>query len=955
MHSMQNFIFIQRGKTQMSNENVDYKNTLNLPETGFPMRGDLAKREPVMLKNWYEKKLYQKIRQATKGKKSFILHDGPPYANGSIHIGHAVNKILKDIIVKSKTAAGFDSPYIPGWDCHGLPIELKVEGLVGKPGDKISAAQFREECRKYAHEQVEGQKKDFIRLGVLGDWDNPYLTMNYDTEANIIRTFAKVVENGHLYKGYKPVHWCLDCASSLAEAEVEYEDKTSPSIYVAFPATNESEVLNKFDITETGNGEIAAVIWTTTPWTLPSNRAIAVNADLDYQLLQFGDKRLILAKELVESVQKAVGEESVKVLGSAKGSDLELLRFNHPFYDYTVPVILGDHVTTDGGTGLVHTAPDHGQDDYIVGQKYGLEMAALINDAGLFNDHAPFFAGKGVFESNELVVEKLKETGRLLKLTKIRHSYPHCWRHKTPIIFRATPQWFIGMDANGLRPQALNEIKQVRWIPDWGQARIEKMVENRPDWCISRQRTWGVPVALFIHKDTEELHPRTLELVEEVAKRVEKSGIQAWWDLDPKELLGDEAESYKKVLDTLDVWFDSGATYSSVVKNRAEFNGLDADMYLEGSDQHRGWFMSSLMLSTATDNKAPYKQVLTHGFTVDGQGRKMSKSIGNIVTPQEVMDKFGGDILRLWVASTDYTGEMSVSDEILKRAADSYRRIRNTARFLLANLNGFDPKRDLVKPEEMIVLDRWAVDCALNAQKEIQEAYENYQFHAVVQRLMKFCSVEMGSFYLDIIKDRQYTTKADSLARRSCQTALWHIAEALVRWIAPILSFTADEIWQYIPGERGEFVFTEEFYNGLFPLNAEETMNDAYWQKVLKLRDEVNRVLEQARADKTIGAALEAEVTLYANDEYAKILSQLGNELRFVLITSKVEIKPLADADVEAGEVEGFRVKAIRSTHEKCPRCWHYSETIGQNPNHPTLCARCVENVDGNGEVRHFA
>ncbi|RZN55503.1 isoleucine--tRNA ligase [Avibacterium paragallinarum] len=939
----------------MSNETVDYKNTLNLPATGFPMRGDLAKREPAMLKNWYEKKLYDKIRQAAQGKKSFILHDGPPYANGSIHIGHAVNKILKDIIIKSKTAAGFDSPYILGWDCHGLPIELKVEGLVGKAGDKISAAQFREECRKYAYEQVEGQKKDFIRLGVLGDWDNPYLTMNYDTEANIIRTLAKVVENNHLYKGYKPVHWCLDCASSLSEAEVEYEDKTSPSIYVAFPAVDESAVLNQFNLTETGSGKIFAVIWTTTPWTLPSNRAIAVNADLDYQLLQFGDKRLILAKDLVESVQKALGEENVKVLGSAKGADLELLRFNHPFYEYSVPVILGDHVTTDGGTGLVHTAPDHGQDDYIVGQKYGLEMANLITDAGVFNDNTPFFAGKKVFESNDLVIEKLIEKGNLLKVQKIRHSYPHCWRHKTPIIFRATPQWFIGMETNGLRKQALEEIKKVRWIPDWGQARIEKMVENRPDWCISRQRTWNVPIALFIHKDTEELHPRSLELIEEVAKRVEQAGIQAWWDLDPAELLGEEAKDYKKVPDTLDVWFDSGSTYNSVVKVRPEFNGKEPDMYLEGSDQHRGWFMSSLMLSTATDNKAPYKQVLTHGFTVDGQGRKMSKSIGNIVTPQEVMDKFGGDILRLWVASTDYTGEMSVSDEILKRAADSYRRIRNTARFLLANLNGFDPKRDLVKPEEMIVLDRWAVDCALNAQKEIQEAYDNYQFHAVVQRLMKFCSIEMGSFYLDIIKDRQYTTKADSLARRSCQTALWHIAEALVRWIAPILSFTADEIWQYIPGERAEFVFTEEFYKGLFPLNADETMNDAYWQQVLKLRDEVNRVLEQARADKVIGAALEAEVTLYANEEYAKILSQLGDELRFVLITSKAEVKPLAEADVEGGEVDGFKVKVVRSANEKCPRCWHYSDTIGQNAAHPTLCSRCVENVDGEGEVRHFA
>jgi len=550
--------------------------------------------------------------------------------------------------------------------------------------------------------------------------------------------------------------------------------------------------------------------------------------------------------------------------------------------------------------------------------------------------------------------------GNSLKVEKIKHSYPHCWRHKTPIIFRATPQWFIGMETQGLRQQALGEIKQVRWIPDWGQARIEKMVENRPDWCISRQRTWGVPMTLFVHKETEELHPRTLELLEEVAKRVEKAGIQAWWDLDEKELLGTDAETYRKVPDTLDVWFDSGSTYSSVVANRTEFNGQDIDMYLEGSDQHRGWFMSSLMLSTATDSKAPYKQVLTHGFTVDGQGRKMSKSIGNIVTPQEVMDKFGGDILRLWVASTDYTGEMTVSDEILKRAADSYRRIRNTARFLLANLNGFDPKRDLVKPEEMISLDRWAVACALDAQKEIKDAYDNYQFHTVVQRLMRFCSVEMGSFYLDIIKDRQYTTKADSLARRSCQTALWHIAEALVRWMAPILSFTADEIWQHLPqteSARAEFVFTEEFYQGLFGLGENEKLDDVYWQQLIKVRSEVNRVLEVARNDKVIGGGLEAEVTVYANDEYRALLEQLGNELRFVLITSKAEVKALADKpeDVAAGELEGIAVNVARSNGEKCPRCWHYSDKIGVNPEHPTLCPRCVENVAGNGEVRHFA
>lgn len=937
----------------MTEQTKDYKNTLNLPQTDFPMRGDLAKREPKMLKRWYDENLYQKIRQNAQGKKPFILHDGPPYANGAIHIGHSVNKILKDIIIKSKTAFGYDCPYIPGWDCHGLPIELKVEGLVGKPNQKVTSAEFRQECRKYAASQVEGQKKDFVRLGVLADWDNPYLTMDFKTEANIIRTFAKVIKNGHLYKGYKPVHWCLDCASSLAEAEVEYEDKTSPSIYVAFKATNNDEVAQRFGVQV--ESTIQAVIWTTTPWTIPSNRAISLNAELNYQLVKANDQLYIFAEALVEEVSKVMGWESVEVLGEAQGQTLNGLWFNHPFYDHQVPFILGDHVTTEGGTGLVHTAPDHGLDDFNVCRANNVELVGLINNDGVFSDKAEFFAGFKVFEANPLVIEKLQEVGALLKVEKIRHSYPHCWRHKTPIIFRATPQWFIGMENQGLRQKALGEIKSVQWIPEWGQARIEKMVENRPDWCISRQRTWGVPVTLFIHKETEELHPQSVELAGKVAQLVEKDGIQAWWDLDPRTLLGDEADNYRKVLDTLDVWFDSGSTYASVVQSRPEFNGADIDLYLEGSDQHRGWFMSSLMLSTATDNKAPYKQVLTHGFTVDGQGRKMSKSIGNIVTPQEVMDKFGGDILRLWVASTDYTGEMTVSDEILKRAADSYRRIRNTARFFLANLNGFNPETDKISQEAMLPLDRWAVDCALQAQEDIKANYENYQFHAVVQRLMRFCSVDMGSFYLDIIKDRQYTTQADSLARRSCQTALWHIAEAMVRWIAPILSFTADEIWQALPGSRSEFVFTEEFYQGLFALDQNEAMNDAYWQRIQTLRNEVNRVLEMARNDKVIGGALEANVTIFADDEKAKLLNQLGEELRFVLITSKASVKPLVDADIEQGEIEGLAVKVEKMQAEKCPRCWHYSETIGANHEHPSLCQRCVDNVAGTGEVRHFA
>jgi len=936
----------------------DYKNTLNLPETGFPMRGDLAKREPGMLAHWYEQDLYGIIRAAKKGKKSFILHDGPPYANGSLHIGHSVNKILKDIIIKSKGMAGFDSPYVPGWDCHGLPIELKVEQLHGKPGEKLTPAEFRQKCREYAAEQIEGQKKDFIRMGILGDWEHPYLTMDFKTEANIIRALGKIISNGHLLKGAKPVHWCTDCGSSLAEAEVEYYDKASPSIDVAFHAVDAAAVAAKFGV-HSVDGPISLVIWTTTPWTLPANRAISLNPEFGYQLVQVEGQCLILAADLVESVMKRVGITSWAVLGDCKGADLELMRFTHPFMGFDVPAILGDHVTLDAGTGAVHTAPGHGPDDFVIGQKYGLEVANPVGPNGCYLPGTyPSLDGKFVFKANDLIVELLREKGGLLHVEKLLHSYPCCWRHKTPIIFRATPQWFISMEQKGLRQQSLAEIKGVKWIPDWGQARIEMMVANRPDWCISRQRTWGVPMSLFVHKDTEQLHPRSVELMEEVAKRVEQEGIQAWWDLDAADILGAEAADYVKVPDTLDVWFDSGSTHSSVVDVRPEFNGHGADMYLEGSDQHRGWFMSSLMISTAMKGKAPYKEVLTHGFTVDGQGRKMSKSIGNTVSPQDVMNKLGGDILRLWVASTDYTGEIAVSDEILKRAADSYRRIRNTARFLLANLNGFEPSTDCVAPDEMVVLDRWAVGRALAAQQDIEQAYANYDFHEVVQRLMQFCSVEMGSFYLDIIKDRQYTAKGDSIARRSCQTALFHIAEAMVRWMAPIMSFTADEIWAFLPGKRAQFVFTEEWYGSLFGLAEGEGMNDGFWDDLLKVRGEVNKVLEQARADKRIGGSLEAAVTLYADNDLAARLNSLQDELRFVLLTSAATVAPLADAPADAQPSEllkGLKIAFSTAAGEKCPRCWHYTTDIGQVAEHAELCGRCVTNVAGDGEKRNFA
>ncbi|WP_434356751.1 isoleucine--tRNA ligase [Parasalinivibrio latis] len=940
----------------------DFKDTLNLPETEFPMRGNLAKREPEMLKRWYDEDLYGEIRKAKKGKKSFILHDGPPYANGSIHIGHSVNKILKDIIVKSKTLSDFDAPYVPGWDCHGLPIELKVEQKVGKPGQKVSAAEFREECRKYAAEQVEGQKTDFIRLGVLGEWDKPYLTMNFDTEANIIRALGKIAGNGHLHKGFKPVHWCTDCGSALAEAEVEYYDKKSPAIDVKFKAVDETAVLDKFSLVEghVGEGDLSIVIWTTTPWTLPANRGLAVSPDLEYVLVQVEGEtpqRLILAAELATETLSRAGVEKYHNLGFCKGTALELLRFNHPFYSFDVPVILGDHVTTDSGTGVVHTAPGHGQEDFAVGQKYGLEVANPVGSNGVYLPDTELFAGQHVFKANDSVVEVLKERGALLHHHAYEHSYPHCWRHKTPIIFRATPQWFISMEKAGLRAKALEEIKKVQWIPEWGQNRIEAMVEGRPDWCISRQRTWGVPIALFVHKETSELHPNTVELIEKVALRVEEAGIQAWWDLDIAEVLGDDADQYEKVLDTLDVWFDSGATHYAVVNQRPEFNGHEADMYLEGSDQHRGWFQSSLMTSVAIKNHAPYKQVLTHGFTVDGQGRKMSKSIGNVVSPQDVMNKLGADILRLWVASTDYTGEMTVSDEILKRSADAYRRIRNTARFLLANLHGFNPETDMVPAEEMVVADRWAVGRALAAQEEIIKAFDECNFHQVTQRLMQFCSVEMGSFYLDIIKDRQYTAKAGSHAHRSCQSALFHIVEALVRWMAPIMSFTADEIWAQMPGSRDKFVFTGVWYDGLFDLAEGEALNNAFWAELLKVRGAVNKELEQARNDKVIGGSLQAEVTLYAAPALAEKLAILGDELRFALLTSKAEVVS-AETQPEgsrATEMAGLWVKVAASEAKKCERCWHHVADVGTIAGHEEVCGRCVSNIEGEGEERKFA
>lgn len=940
---------------------TDYKLTLNLPQTDFAMKAGLAQREPAMLQRWQQMDLYARIREQSAGRPVFILHDGPPYANGDLHLGHSVNKSLKDMIIKSRTLLGFDAPYVPGWDCHGLPIEHNVEKKKGKAGQKISYADFRKACRDYAAGQVENQKKDFIRLGVLGDWDNPYLTMNYETEANIVRALGRIVENGHLVKGFKPVYWSVVGASALAEAEVEYQDKQSYTIDVRFAAVEPEFWLRAFGAAEASGLPLSVVIWTTTPWTLPANQAVCLNASLDYALLRCtvsaerGEELLVIAADLQDDVMARYGVESVQRLGLAKGAVFERALLQHPFVNRQVPVLLGDHVTTDAGTGAVHTAPDHGMEDFIAGQAYGLGTLKLVDENGVFSADAGEVAGDHVYKVDEKIIDILRREHALVSEKKITHSYPHCWRTKTPLIYRATPQWFISMTEKGLLDSALEAVKGVQWIPEWGQARIELMLKGSPDWCVSRQRTWGVPITLFVHKDTGALHPRTAELFEQVAQRIEKAGIEAWFELQPHELLGDDAAQYNKVTDTLDVWFDSGVTHYAVLQKREGLR-FPADLYLEGSDQHRGWFQSSLKTSIAMNGTAPYKQVLTHGFTVDENGRKMSKSLGNTISPQEVFNEYGADILRLWVAATDYRGEIAVSAEILRRVADAYRRIRNTARFLLSNMNGFDPAADSVAPEHMLALDYWITRQAQLLREQVKKDYENYQFLNVYQKVHNFCVIELGGFYLDIIKDRQYTAKTDGLARRSTQTAMYHITEILVRLIAPVLSFTADEIWGFIPGQRKDSVFLSLFDDGLPLLAPQSDFSDDFWRKLMDVKTAVNKELEKQRSEKKVGAALSAEVTLYCDDELAKMLSRLQDELRFVLIVSAAVIKPLSAAgDAAQTDVKGLRVSVTPSEHTKCVRCWHHRPDTGSHASHPELCGRCVDNIEGDGEQRLYA
>jgi isoleucyl-tRNA synthetase len=938
---------------------ADYRKTLNLSDTPFPMRGNLAKREPAWIADWQQRKLYQRIRKAAAGRPRFVLHDGPPYANGDIHIGHAVNKILKDIIVRSKTLAGFDAPYVPGWDCHGLPIEHQIEKQHGK---HLPADRARELCREFADTQIERQKKDFIRLGVLGDWDNPYRTMQFSNEADEIRALGEMYRKGFLFKGLKPVNWCFDCGSALAEAEVEYQDKKSPAIDVGFPldAADQGKLAYAFGLDALPEQPVYAVIWTTTPWTIPANQALNVHPEFVYELVETPRGLLVLAAELRQSALERFGLEG-RVLGAAQGIALDRINFRHPFYDRQSPVLLGDYVATDAGTGVVHSAPAYGLEDFMSCTRYGMrndEILTPVQGDGTFADSLPMFGGLSVWDANPKIVAKLEECGCLFASRQITHSYMHCWRHKTPVIYRATTQWFVGMDrlagredveagAPTLRELALAAIDQTRFYPAWGKARLHAMIANRPDWCVSRQRNWGVPIPLFLDKATGEPHPRTLELLEQVAQRVEKEGIDAWFKLDPATLLGEDAPRYNKMSDTLDVWFDSGTTHWSVLRgSHRDQSQWPADLYLEGSDQHRGWFHSSLLTGCALDQRAPYQALLTHGFVVDGQGKKMSKSKGNVVAPQEVSDRLGAEILRLWVATTDYSGELTISNEILDRVVEVYRRLRNTLRFLLANTADFDMARDGLPPGQWLDIDHYALALTRRLQAQVSADYEHYEFHKVVQALQSFASEDLGSFYLDILKDRLYTTAASSHARRSAQSALWHITQTITRLMAPILSFTAEEIWQLVGKGPEDSVMLHTWHE--LPEGGDETALIARWGQIREARAEVQKVLEELRAAGRIGSSLQADVVIRATAGRFDALASVGDDLRFVMITSTAELRRV-ESEADAG------IDAQPSDHEKCERCWHYRNDVGADPEHPALCARCHANLFGSGEARQHA
>ena len=926
----------------------DYKDTLNLPGTSFPMKANLPNREPEILKFWDEIDLYKEIRKKGEGKKPFLLLDGPPYANGKIHIGHALNKILKDFIVKSKTLFGYDAPYLPGWDCHGLPIEHQVEKKKGKVGPKLTAREFRDHCREYALRQVEEQKEDFIRLGVPGEWDNPYLTLDKRYEAEQIRAFAEIYANNHVTYGHKPVHWCLDCQSALAEAEVEYMDKVSTSVDVLFKIVDPSDFIKRANTKKIDDRtDIYIPIWTTTPWTLPSNEAVAMGGEISYGIyglrIDERDILVIIANDLKQSIENRWRVENLEMLEEITAENFSGLQLQHPFDERSVPVLLGDHVTTENGTGSVHTAPAHGHEDFQLGKENDLDLNCYVNSYGVFTNAKESFANDHIFKSESNIIERLRESGLLISNEKFEHSYPHCWRHKTPVIFRTTRQWFISMENEDFRSACLKSIKDVEWKPTWGEERINGMIETRPDWCISRQRYWGVPIPLFTHKDDQTIHPDTPKLLKQIADKIEDQGIDAWFDADAEEFLRDDANSYDKSTDTMDVWMDSGIAHKTV-SHLFDHITNEADLYLEGSDQHRGWFQSSLLTSVAINKHAPYKEVLTHGFVVDENGHKMSKSLGNTVSPQSVINNMGADILRLWVASTDYTSEMKISDQILKRNADTYRRIRNTARFLLSNLNDFDPKTNQQKVEDLVLLDQLAIQRLAILNEQIMNEYNNYSFHKIIQLLHNFCVNDMGGFYLDILKDRLYTMPSNSFGRRSAQTALYLIAESLTRWIAPILSFTAEEIWKHMPEREVESVFLSEW------LDLPKFDSDIDWDQLNQINAIALKALEVARDNGEIGSSLDAHLIISVDQETHDLLNQFSEELRFLFITSSVDLQ--FDDALDSNQDISVTVK--KSDAEKCGRCWHRQESVGDSDEHPEICARCISNISDSPEVRSF-
>ena len=951
----------------MSEQKTNYRATLNMPDTAFAMRGDLPKREPAWAKAWSDQGLYKKLRLARQGAPLFVLHDGPPYANGKLHIGHALNKVLKDMIVKSKQLAGFDAQYIPGWDCHGLPIENAIEKLHGR---KLSRDDMQAKSRAFATEQIDQQREDFKRLGVLGDWERPYRTMDFANEAGEIRAFKRVIERGFVYRGLKPVYWCFDCGSSLAEFEIEYADKKSDTLDVAFEAADNAALAKAFGLSALPDSSKSAfaVIWTTTAWTLPANQALNVNPELVYALVNTDKGMLVLAESLVEKCLERYKLEG-QVVATTTGEKLGGLNFKHPLYDVHEgykrfsPVYVAEYVSAQDGTGIVHSSPAYGVDDFNSCVANGLAYDDILNPVqgnGSYAEDLPLFGGMNIWKACPRIIEVLGESHRLMATYGITHSYPHCWRHKTPVIYRAAAQWFVRMDEGSgvftkdkapktLRQLALDAIDQTNFYPENGKTRLRDMIANRPDWCISRQRSWGVPVPFFLHKDSGELHPRTMEILDQAADIVEKGGIEAWSRATAEEILGSvDAPSYTKSTDILEVWFDSGSTFQHVLRgshkaayDRAPFHdvGPEADLYLEGHDQHRGWFHSSLLLGCALYDRAPYRGLLTHGFATDGQGRKMSKSLGNVMAPQEISDKMGAEIVRLWVASTDYSGDLNIDDKILARVVDAYRRIRNTMRFLLANVSDFDPAKDAVADADLLEIDRFALSRAAQLQADILVHFKDYEFHPVVSKLQIYCSEDLGAFYLDVLKDRLYTSAPKSLARRSAQTVLYRITHAMLRLMAPFLSFTAEEAWQSFGSS--ESIFMETFSD----LGTPNEALLAKWSRIREIRDQVNKDIEALRADGKVGASLQASVNLQVGTEDHALLASLGNDLKFVFITSQLNLE-------EGSELVA---KVTVSQDTKCERCWHYSPDVGVNPAHPTLCGRCDSNLHGAGEKRLFA